>query len=415
MRRLIAVVILIVLIGVGWRVLGSSRRQAPPPPRAQDAVPVEVVPVGTRTLVATVSAGGSVEAINEVTVTTKLTGRIAAVPVKEGDTVRAGQILVQLESGEFAAQVQQAEANLRAAQARLQMLESGARPQERAQVDAAVAQAKANYDMAEANFARMQSLYDTGAISKAQLDAAQLQRDVAKAQYDSTLQQRSVVQTGPRPEEIQMARAQVAQAQAAVNFARLQAANAVITSPLSGVVTHRFVDPGDLASLMPGQANLITVSQIDPVYVVLDVSETDVERVKTGQQVGVYADAYPGRAFIGTVKEISQVADPRTRTFKVKVLVKNADHPLKPGMFARGEITVSRTEGALVIPRDAVVMTEGQATVFIVENGKARVRQVSLGATSGPFVEIRSGLVAGESVVVAGQSELSDGTAVAVQ
>lgn len=414
-RRWIAVALLIVLAGVGWRVFGSSRRQATPTPQAQPAVPVEVVLVETRTLVATVTAGGNVEAIQEVTVTTMMTGRVAAVLVREGDPVRAGQVLVRLEGGEAAAQVQQAEANVRAAQARLQMLEQGARPQERAQVESAVAQALANYETAKANLSRMQALYETGAISKAQLDAAKLQYDLARAQYDTALQQRSAVLSGPRPEEIDMARAQVAQAQAALTFARLQEANATISAPLSGTVTRRFVDPGDVASLMPGQASLVTIAQIDRVSVVLDVSETDLGKVKIGQPVAVHADAYPDRTFRGTVREIGQAAEARSRVFKVKAVVENRDHALRPGMFARGDITIGRIEHALVIPRDAVVSVDGQTAVFVVKDGKARARNVHLGAMNGPIMEIRSGLAAGESVVIVGQSELSDGTSVTVR
>ncbi len=480
MRRLIAVAVLIVLVGVAWRVLGSSRRQAAPPP-TEVAVPVEVRPVEARTLVETVVAGGSVAAVEEVTVTTKLTGRVQAVLVKEGDRVRAGQVLVRLESGELAAQVHQAEANLAAAQARLQMLgqgarpqertqaedqvrqaeanlaaaqarlqmvERGARPQERAQVEAAVAQAKANYETAKANLERMQALYETGAISKAQLDAAQLQHDVARSQYDAAVQhwnmvqigprpeeiemarsqvraataqldaaqqQRSLIQQGPRAQEIEMARAQVAQAQAVVSFARLQLGNATITSPLAGAVTLRFVDPGQLVMLMPGQGSLITVAQIDTVDVGLDVSETDLARVRPGQPVALHADAYPDRTFSGTVRDVGLAADPRVRVFKVKVAVANPDHLLKPGMFARGEITTARRERALVIPRDAVLLENGRASVFVVEAGKARMRKVRLGVMSGPVVEVLSGLASGEAVIVTGQSGLVDGAPVAVR
>jgi len=480
MRRWWLAVVLILVVGLAWRVMGSGRRQAAPSP-AEVAVPVEVRPVETTTLFETVVAGGPVAGVEEVTVTTKLTGRVEAVLVKEGDSVRSGQVLLRIESGELAAgarqaeaslasaqsrlqmmvegarpqeraqvqdQVRQAEANLAAAQSRLQMLERGARPQERAQAEAAVAQAKANLDQAKANLDRMQSLYDLGAVSKAQLDAAQLQYDVARAQYDTAqqqrnmvltgprteeiemarnqvqaaraqrdmaLQQRSMIQQGPRIQEIEMARAQVAQAQASVAFARLQLANATVTAPFAGTVTRRLVDPGQLVTTTPGQGALFVVAQIDTVLVGLDVSETDLARVRPGQAVALHVDAYPTKPFTGTVREIGQAADPRARVFKIKVAVPNPDHQLKPGMFARGEITTVRHEGALVIPRDAVVSDTGEATVFVVDAGRARVRKVRLGIMQGPFVEIRDGLAKGDSVIVAGQSGLTDGAAVTVR
>lgn len=415
MRRGIVVVVVILVVAVAWRVFGSARRQPVAQAPAETAIPVEVATAQTQELSEHIIAGGTVGALEEVTVTAKLTGRVAAVLVKEGQRVQAGQVLVRLEDAEILAQVRQAEANYVAAKARLQLLERGARPEERAQVDAAVAQAQASLDNAKQNLVRMQSLYDSGAVSKAELDAARLQYDVAQSQYESAVQQRRVVQTGARPEELAMARAQVEQAEAALAFARLQAQNATITSPLTGTVTHRFVDPGALASLMPGQSDLMTVAQIDTVYVVLDVSETDLGRVRTGQPATVSADAYPDRQFSGTVREVAPAADLRTRSFKVKIGVANPDHALRPGMFARGNITVARASQALVIPRDAVLSSGGRSTVYVVDAGKAHLREVQLGQVSGPVVQIVAGLQAGESVVVAGLDQLSDGAAVMVR
>ncbi len=480
MRRWWLVLVLVLVVGLGWRVMGAVRRGTALPP-VDPAVPVEVRPVETTTLFETVVAGGTVAGVEDVTVTAKVTGRVEAVLVKEGDRVRAGQVLVRLEGGELAAQVRQAEANLASAQARLQMmiegarpqeraqveeqvrqaeanlasaqsrlqmLERGARPQERAQVEAAVAQAKANMDTAKANLDRMQSLFELGAVSKAQLDAAQLQYDVAKSQYDAAkqqwnmteigprieelqmarsqvqaaraqrdmaLQQRAMIQQGARTQELDMARAQVAQAQAGLAFARLQLANATITAPFAGTVTRRLVDPGQLVTTMPGQGMVITVAQIDTVHIGLDVSETDLARVKPGQTVALRVDAYPDRSFTGTVVEVGQAADPRVRVFKVKVAVANPDHLLKPGMFARGTITTGQHAQALVIPRDAVTTESGQSTVFIAEAGKARTRKVRLGIMSGPVVEVLEGLTKGDAVIVVGQSGLTDGTPVSAR
>jgi HlyD family secretion protein len=479
-RRWITVGVLILVVGIGWRVMSAGRR-AEAPTAAEVGVPVEVRPAETTTLVERVSAGGSITALREVLVTAKLTARVAAVLVNEGDDVRAGQVLVRLESEDVQAQVRQAEAglaaaaarlrmleegarpqeraqaddqvrsaeaNLAAATARLRMLEEGARPQERAQADAAVAQARANFETAKANLDRMRMLYETGAVSKAQLDAAELQHDVARAQYDAAVQQRSLVQTGPRAQEIemarsqvqaaraqldaarqqralvqqgaraqevQMARAQVAQAQAAVAFARLQLANATVVAPFAGTVTRRLVEPGQLVTPMPGQGALVMLAQIDTVYAGLDVSETDLGRIRVGQPVALRIDAYPDRTFTGTVRELGYAADPRVRVFRIKVAVPNPDHALKPGMFARGEITVATHPGATVIPRSAVVTEGGRTLVFVAEAGIARARTVRLGIASGPMVQVVFGLSKGDAVIVAGHDGLTDGTPVSVR
>jgi membrane fusion protein (multidrug efflux system) len=137
--------------------------------------------------------------------------------------------------------------------------------------------------------------------------------------------------------------------------------------------------------------------------------------VRTGQPVAVRVDAYPGRAFTGKVAAVGLAADPRVRTFTVKVRVSNPEHLLRPGMFARGEITVERREQVLVVPRDAVVTVDGQTSIFLAAGGKARARRIRLGLTNGARVEVLSGLQKGESVIVAGQSGLVDGTPVLVR
>lgn len=415
MRRWIAIFIFVAVAAIGWRVLGArGRTVARTPVSPPQAASVEVAPVGTQSLQVTISAAGNVEALEEVNVSAKISGRVIAVFVKEGATVRAGQILARLEGGEQAAQVRAAEGALQAAQARLQMLQRGARPQERAQIESAVAQAGANYEGARANLARMKSLYEAGAIGKAQLDAAQLQAELARQQYDAAKQQLSLIEAGPRVEELEMARAQVRQAQAGLAYAQLQSAATTITSPISGTVTRRYVDPGVLLSA-PGQSAVVRVAQIDSVYVVLEVSETDLNRLRVGQVVKLRMDAYSDRDFPGTVREMPQTAEGRSRIFKVKVLAPNPGHLLKPGMFGRGEILVARHDNAIVIPRDAVVDQGTDTAVFVAENGTARLRKIRVGLIAGPVVEVLEGVHPGDRVIVSGQSGLIDGAAITVR
>jgi HlyD family secretion protein len=418
-RRVIWIVLVIVIVGLlGWRIMGRSRRAAVPARETQTvAVPVEVAPVTTRNLVDVVSAGGTVEATEVVDVTARIGGRVARVTAREGDTVAAGQLLAQLETSELRAQLRQAQAGLDAARARLTLLQQGARPQEKAQAGAAVDQAKANAETAKANYERMQMLFETGAISKAQLDAAKLQMDVAQSQLEAARQQESLVHAGARAQELEMARAQVNQAQAAVSMIRLQIANASITAPLSGTLTRRGINPGEVATPAVGSLStpLFTIARITTVYATLDVSETDLGRIRLGQPVAVRVDSFPGRLFQGTVRDIAEAGDPRTRVFKVKALVPNTDRALKPAMFARGEITVGRANDAVVIPRDAVSTDNGKPSVFVVEGGTARTRTIQVGRTYGPLIRVLAGLQPGESVVIAGQSGLTDGTAVTVR
>ena len=163
------------------------------------------------------SASGYVVAHHKIAVGAKVMGRVAWIGVEKGDRVQQGQVLVRLEDQEFRAQVNQAKGNLAAAQARLDQLRAGSRPQEKLKDKAAVLQAEANLTNAEAEYDRAAQLYPAGIISKADLDRATAQRDAARAALESARQSSTMTDIGPRTEEISAAAAQVKQMQAALD------------------------------------------------------------------------------------------------------------------------------------------------------------------------------------------------------
>src|SRR5262245_12379785 len=155
------------------------------------------------------SASGYVVAHHKIAVGAKVMGRVAWIGVEKGDTVQQGQVLVRLEDSEFRAQVNQARANLAAAQARLDQLQSGSRPQEKLKDKAAVLQAEANLKNAEAEFERTETLYRSGVASKAEFDRALAQRDSARALVEAARQSSTMTDIGPRKEEIRAGQAEV--------------------------------------------------------------------------------------------------------------------------------------------------------------------------------------------------------------
>ncbi len=423
---------------------------APRPAATPQAVPVEVRPVERRTLVDTVSVSGSVQAISSADVVSKVPGRVVEVLAQEGSRVRQGQVLVRLDTSDAWAQVQQAEAALAAARARAAQAslaaELAARTAEeqvrqaqagveaaRAQValaEAQVAAAASARARAEADLQRVQQLFGQGAVSAQQVDAARAAAEAARAQHEASQAQRRAAeeqlrsaqvalqlaqvnrqQASVRQRDVEQAQAALRQAEATVRLARLQVQNLTVRSPLSGVVTQRMVDPGEYAA--PG-VPLLTVADTSTVRVQLVVSETQVERLRPGQPVRVTVDALPGRIFLGRVEDRSPAADPRTRTFIVRVRVPNPDGALRPGMFARGFVEVRRRVDVPAVPAEALVYEGSRAFVFVVDSGVARRRAVRTGLAAEGWVEVE-GLTGGEEVVVAGQSLLRDGSAVVVQ
>lgn len=188
--------------------------------------------------------------------------------------------------------------------------------------------------------------------------------------------------------------------------------NTVLVSPISGVVTARNYDPGDMTGSQP----VVTVGQISPnVKVIIHVTENDFTSVKQGLPVKVSFDAFEGEEFNGKISRIYPTVDPNTRTFTAEILISNPSGKILPGMFARVNMNFG-SQNHVVVPDQAVVKQTGSGNkyVYVYNNGKVSFNQVELGQRLGDAYELISGIEDGDSVVIAGQSRLADGVAVEV-
>jgi len=424
MRKWMVVLLVILAVVVMGGVLVSRRRPVAQSPQSQpvaqppvETVVVEVTPVRRGTIERTLDLTGSIISAQEVHVTPRIPGKIAAILVTEGSRVGRGQVIARLEAAELVAQVAQAEQSVRQARAgqelaraRLAALLSGARSQERALAENAVRQAEANLRNAEAEAARMQQLFEAGAVSRQQLDAALLQRDVARTQLEAARQQLSLVQTGARPEDIRMAQAQVSQADAAyaaavasLNLARAQLSNATVRAPFSGRIAEIPVSIGEYVA---AGMNIATLFDDQRLEVEVAVGERDLQLVRPGAVVTVTPEALPGRMVRGAVRLVLPAADPASRSAKVRIRLIDPPSGLLPGTFVRAAIVVERHVGALVIPRQAL---RGSNEVAVVQGGMVRLRTVTIGLQQGALVEVTAGLREGEPVVVLGPETLTEG------
>src|SRR5690606_33551114 len=218
----------------------------------------------------------------------------------------------------------------------LARLEAGATEEERQQVAASLRQAAHNLDQARRQLERMEQLFHDGAISKEQLDGARTAYEISKAQHEAAEQQMLRVERGATPEELRAARAQVRQAAAAVELARIQLNDAKVKAPFDGLVSRRNVEVGGLASAgIPA----VVLVDIDRVYVKGSISQGYVNAVKPGDQVLVEVSSRSA-PFPGVVHTISPAAD-GAGLFPIRVQIDNPDHQLKPGMFATVRIPVA--------------------------------------------------------------------------
>jgi len=270
-------------------------------------------------------------------------GRVATLSAVEGDTVHAGQVLAALDTTEAAARSRQATAQVDAAQAQLDELERGSRPEELQQARAARAAAAQHLADAQQDFDRTQALIRTSVVSQQTFDKSKIALDVAKSQYQQADDAFRLVELGPRHERIAAQRAQLANAEAALAGARAQIANMLIVAPFGGVITVRHHEPGEI---VPAGSAAVSLLNRDDRWVRIYVSEARIGAVRVGQPATITCDSRPGLKYDGAVAAIASEAEftpknVQTQEERVKLvyavkvrITGDPRYDLKPGMPA---------------------------------------------------------------------------------
>lgn len=289
---------------------------------------------------------GHVEA-TDVRLSAKVPGRIARVALQEGGAVTAQQELVAIETTDIDLSLARARADRGAADADLRLRVAGSRAEDIAQLEAQAASAAADLDGAERDLARMQALLEKGSGTAQSRDQANTRRDVAKGRLESARQALQRAQRGNRSEEIDASRARLAAADAQIAQLAQQRTDAVLASPVAGVLTERLVEPGELVQ---AGTPLAVVTNLADAWLTIYVAEPDLGRIRLGQEVDVRTDdgqARKGRVtFIASKAEFTpknvQTRDERVKlVFKVKVGLDNADGLFKPGMPAEATLAAA--------------------------------------------------------------------------
>ena len=417
---LLGVAVVIALAALGYVFLFSSTKTI-------SAAPVRVETGAPSAGESVLSASGYVVAHHKIAVGAKVMGRVAWIGVEKGDAVQQGQVLVRLEASEFVAQVNQAKANLAAAQAQLDRLRTGSRPEEKLKDKAAVMQAEANLKNAEAEYQRTESLFRSGVASKAEYDRALAQRDSAVATVQAARQSSTMTDIGPRKEEISAAAASVNQMKAALDYANTQLAATEIKAPVSGTVLARSVEPGVMVSPSAfggsgARTSVVDLADLTDLQVELDISQTEFARLKPSQRAEIIPEAYPNLRFTGFIEEIAPEANRAKSTVQVKVKVENPNEQLRPEMNARvnflsdkAPTSENKSIARVLVPKTAVVKQDNSSFVFVVKGNKVEQRTIRTGEESGDAYVVLDGLSGTESVAVAGVDKLRDGDRVKVQ
>jgi len=329
-------------------------------PRAPMTVELGTVKRGD--VAAHLTVVGNLIGLQTVDVAPRTNGRLLTVSVQMGDPVRRGQVIGKIEDREIVEQVSQAEASLLVSKATIR-------------------QREADLNVAKVNFDRSKNLFERQLLAKQALDDAESRYLAAEAQID-------------------LSKAQLAQAEARLQELKINLQNTTVTSPVDGFVGKRNVDPGAMVSQNTPIASVVDISKLK---MVVNVVEKDIRLVTVGDSGDVDVDAYPGEKFRGRIARVAPVLDPATRTATMEIEIANNDQRLKPGMYARVSLNVEERKNTLVAPKNAVIDFESKRGVWMAnEDNRAKFVPVELGIEDTDRIEITSGLKEGDKIVTTG-------------
>lgn len=408
------VVLLLLLVGPGAFIAscGGSKANVRKDETAANAQP-EVVDVTTaaaikRDLPRFFEATGSLAGDQQTDVAPQTSGKVVAISVEIGSPVKRGQMLIRLDDAELklrvdqaAAQVQQAKAAVRQAEEKIGLRSGQTFDPNRV---SEVAAAKVAFDLAEKNLRRAEKLIESGDVSRQFYDQQRAQRDQSKEQYEVALAQARQNYAG-----VDVARTNVANAEAQLALAQKNLSYAVIPSPIDGFVSERVADLGEYVS---PQQKVATVVRTNPLRIRIDIPEQAIPEVRVGQAVSITTSAWPDRNFSGRVARIAPNVSATSRTLTVEAEIENNSGSLKPGQFATVRILQERAEPAVLVPARAVITEAGVSRLFVIKDGHAEQRIVQTGQSDGDSIEIKQGVAADEQVATSNLERLSDGIAV---
>lgn len=371
-KYLFVAVVAVLAAAIMWKISGGGVPEAARETRAEAVRVGEVVrgPIAEE-----VRLTGEVEAMAEVALAPKVSGRLIELAVEEGDSVAKGAIVALIDRDVFEATVKHAAATVGVAEAGVKL-------------------AQADYENACLGYDRTSRLFEQGTVPESS-------RDDAQAAYKGAAAR------------VAVSEAELERAKAALELTRIDLKESELTAPFDAVVAEKLLDVGAIVS--PGKA-IVRLVSVDTVKVTAGVAERYLADLAPGETVTtVRVDALGGRQFDGVLGRVSPVLDRQTRTAEVEIRIPNPRHDLKPGMYARVTLVTRTAEDALLVPNDALLGREGFHYAFVVEGGRVRRAPVEVGLRSGRFAQVRGEVEPGDVVVTSGAGNLFEGARVSIQ
>ncbi|WP_411503706.1 efflux RND transporter periplasmic adaptor subunit [Brevibacillus centrosporus] len=353
-------------------------------------------------------ASGKITAAEEIQVVSKVSGKAAAVNANEGSVVKQGDVLVTLEASEYQQQIVQAQAAIAGAQAKLRDTKAGARNEQLQQLASTVEQAKASLKVAESTYNRMKALFDSGALSAAELEKTTLDLEKARTTLDQMQAQYDLAKAGPTSDTVAALQAEVSRLNSSLELAKTNYDNTIVRAPITGIVAKRNVDPGEMAA---AGSPLLVLVKMDEVKVEASVPQEQINNVKVGSTVDVKVSSLGGKVLKGNVEFVSPISDANSSSFPVKVRVPNQDGQLRAGMVAEVMLQGQAEQGTKV-PSTAVLQKDGKQYIYTVDNDVVHQVEVTVSGTNGDWATVAAGVNDNDQVVLNPTDKLAEGTKV---
>jgi RND family efflux transporter MFP subunit len=359
----------------------GCKRQAKSGQKAQ-AKPVVVRAVTSGNYTNAISSSGNIKPAQLVKIAFKIPGTISYLGVDEGDYVKKGQLLAELDAHQYQLNALAAESNYTSSKLKVH-----------SEVPSAINQAKSQLDLITNRYNRYKSLYENGALPRDKFEALETQLKVIQNKYQEALDSRSV------------SAKKLDQAKAMSDLAHSSLDDSRIYAPLSGVVVKKLAESGELAAT---GYPVMVLGELSKIEVEIGVADEYINQLRIGQTAKVYVYGLK-RGFSGVITEIGAMADEKTRTFPVKLTVNNPYKQLKPGMIAKVTVPLNSTS-AILVPVDSIVnMSDGSGVfVYVPKSGTVVRRKIVTGDLVKEKIEILQGLHQGEQIVVSGQFKLKN-------
>lgn len=407
-----------------------------------DIANVTVTKVKTSDSISDTTYTGNIESGEKVSIIPSVSGKIQTLNVEVGQSVKNGDTLFTIDNTELTYKLNQAQANYDAAAIAYDKTAGGSAKQ--AQNDAATALEKAKnelndaqnqyenntaiasaqtaYNDAQGNYDRINTLYQTDAATKVDLDNAKSKLDAAKAALDiakenaetrlnnakvsfaAASENASITNSILNPDNIASAKAQMDSAKAALDIATNQLENATVTAPIDGKISAKNISVGELTST---QTPSIIIENEATLNVVIKVTETNINAVTVGMSAKISVPS-TGLSYDGTVATISPSADEKTGMFDVKVNINSPDDKIKVGMVANITLANSNEDNTLLVPNESVLSEDGNSYVYVINGDKLSKHTVTIGQSKNQYVEIKDGISINDQVVVKGSANMKD-------